>query len=153
MRRRDDAHVDAAVPLTTHPLEAAVLQDAQQAHLRRQRQLTYFVEQQRTAVGPLEPSLTTLGRSRERPLLVAEELGVDQLGRNRAAVDAMEGTAGAPRRGVNGARDHFLARSGLAEQQDGRIRLGNLLDALHDGVRAHRRHPPRLALFRHQSRA
>ena len=44
-------------------LERAVLQHAQQPHLRRERQLADLVEEQRAAVGALEP---TLARARRR---------------------------------------------------------------------------------------
>ena len=58
VRRRDDAHVDVGAgcwPPTRS--NVAVLQDAQQAHLRRERQLADLVEEQRAAVGALEPAL------------------------------------------------------------------------------------------------
>ena len=57
MRGGDDAHVDVERLAAADALEAAVLQDAQQPHLRRQRQLADLVEEQRAAVGALEPAL------------------------------------------------------------------------------------------------
>ena len=86
----DDADVDAHGPLAADAHDLAVLHDAQQAHLRGERELADLVEEQRPAVGLLEPALAPRLRAGERALLVAEELRVDQLGGDRAAVHAAE---------------------------------------------------------------
>ena len=57
MRGGDDADVDADRPLAADAHDFAVLHDAQQAHLRGERQLADFVEEQGAAVGLLEPAL------------------------------------------------------------------------------------------------
>ena len=57
MRGRDDADVDAHRPLAADAHDLAVLDDAQQPHLRGQRQLADLVEEQRAAVGLFEPAL------------------------------------------------------------------------------------------------
>ena len=77
-----------------HAVQPAVLEDPQQADLGRQRQLAEFVQQQRAAVGALEPALAGFDRAGERPLLVAEQLRIDQLVGDRAAIDADERPAG-----------------------------------------------------------
>ena len=71
-------------------LHPAVLQDAQHPHLGRRRQFADLVEEQRAAVGPLEPAPPGLDRAGERAPLMTEQLRVDQLRRNRAAVDPIE---------------------------------------------------------------
>jgi hypothetical protein len=95
VRRGDDAHVYVQRALPADALEAAVLEDAQQAHLGRRRQLAHLVEEQRAAVGALEPALPLAGGPGEAAALVSEELGVHKAGRDRAAVHAQEGSAGA----------------------------------------------------------
>ena len=55
-------------------------------HLRLGRQLAHFVHEQRALVGELESTDATLESAGERTLLVPEQLGFDQPGRDRAAV-------------------------------------------------------------------
>src|SRR5688572_31763462 len=59
---------------------------------------------------------TTLFRS---PLLVTEELALEQRVRKRGAVDGDERVGGARARGVDGAGDEALARAGLAADENG----------------------------------
>ncbi len=72
MRSGDDPDVDADGTLAADAHDLAVLDDAQQADLRRQGELADFVEEQRAAVGLLEPALAARGSAGERALLVAE---------------------------------------------------------------------------------
>ena len=117
MRGGDDAHVDVDRPLAADADDFAVLHDAQQPNLRGQRELADFVEEQRAAVGLLEPALAPRRRAGEGARLVAEQLRVDQLGGNRAAVDAAERAAAKRRVLVDRAGDDLLAGAGFAEQQ------------------------------------
>ena len=69
-------------------------------------------------------------RPRERALLVAEQLALDQAGRQRGAVDADE-RALAPRAAfVDGVREQFLARARFAEQQHRAVGGRHLLHPL-----------------------
>ncbi len=74
MRGGDDADVDLDRLLAAKALQLAVLDHAQQAHLRGQRQLADFVEKQRAAIRLFEPPLATAGGAGERALLVPEQL-------------------------------------------------------------------------------
>ncbi len=60
-----------------------------------------------------------------------EQLRIDQVGRNRAAVDPQKGAAAASGVFVDEARNHFLARAGLAQDQHGGIRAGDQLGPCH----------------------
>ena len=120
MRGGDDADADADWALTADADHFAVLHDAQQAHLRGERQLADFVEEQRATVGLLEPALPPRLRAGEGAGLVPEELRVDQLGSNRAAVHAAERPGPKRRVLVDGARDDLLAGAGFAKEQDWR---------------------------------
>ncbi len=136
VRGRDHAHVHGHRFLAAHAGHQTVLQHPQQPHLRRLRQLADLVEQQRAAVRALEPAAPPPGGAREAPLLVAEQLGVDQFGRDRAAVHARERTLRAARAHVHGAGDHLLARAGLPQQQHGEVGAGHHLHALHHAAQS-----------------
>ncbi len=94
-------------------------------------QVADFVEEERAAVGPLEPAAAALDRPGERPALVAEELRVDQFRRDRAAVDPVERAAAAGRAIMDRPRDQLLAGPGLAEDQDGGVAAGDQFHPLH----------------------
>src|SRR5262249_4050464 len=124
--RRDEAHVAAQGRRTAYALELALLQDAQELGLYGQRQLADLVEEQRAGRGQLEaPRLLAVG-ARERAALVAEELRLQQRLGQGGAVDGQEGTVGPAARGVNRARDDFLAGAALAGDQHGGLRRGHL---------------------------
>ena len=84
--RGDEAHVRLQRLGAAEPLVLALLQHAQQLHLRREGDVADFVEEQRAALGQLEAPFLPLLRAGERALLVAEQLRFDQaLGQRRAA--------------------------------------------------------------------
>ena len=93
--RGHDAHVHPARPCPAHAEERPGLERPQELDLAVRLHLTDLVEQQRAAVGELhEPGLGA-HRSRERALLVAEQLGLQHLARQRPAVDGHERPLGA----------------------------------------------------------
>src|SRR5213080_4804763 len=57
----------------------------------------------------------------ERAPLVTEELTLEEPRRNGRAIDLDEGSLAAAASVVNGARDQFLPRAGLAEDEHGRV--------------------------------
>ena len=136
MRGGHDPDVHVQRPLAADPLECAVLEDPQQPHLRGRRELAALVEEEGAPVRPLEPSLPRPDRPREAAALVAEQLGVDQVGRDGAAVDAQEGARRPPRTLVDRPGHDLLARPRLAQDQDRRVRVGDQLDLLHHRLQA-----------------
>ena len=70
--------------------EDALLQHAQQLHLRRRHHLGDLVEEQRAPVRQLEHAGAPIGGAGERPLLVAEDFALEQRLGNRGAVDRDE---------------------------------------------------------------
>ena len=128
MRGGDDAHVAADRDVVADALEHALLQHAQQLHLHRRAHVADLVEEQRAALGDLEAALAGGDRAGEDAFLVAEQLALEQVGGNRAAVDGDEGPLAARAEIVDGARGDFLAGAGFAEHQNGGIVIGNLAD-------------------------
>ena len=108
--------------------EAARLEHAQQVHLHVGRHLGDLVEEQRAAVGALEAAAVLPRRAGERALLVAEQLGLDQVRRDGAAVDGDERAAAALAAIVDRPGDELLARSRLAYDEDRGRRGRHLLD-------------------------
>ena len=86
-----------------------------------------------------DQALGRVGGAGERALGVAEELRLQQLGRDRAAVDRDERPVRAVTRAVDVARDQLLAGAALAPDQDVRVGRRNLADELRHPAHARRR--------------
>src|SRR5262245_2214220 len=61
---------------------------------------------------------------------MAEQLALDQPGRNRAAVDLHEWLGAPSAEVMHGARDQFFACARLAQDEHGRVGRGHALDPL-----------------------
>ena len=85
-----------------------------------ERQLADLVQEERAAVGLLETGLA-VSRSApvNAPLLVAEQLALEQRLRNAAAVDGHERLAGALPLVVDAARDQLFAGAAFAQDEHG----------------------------------
>src|SRR6185295_9497308 len=117
VRRRDDADVAADRGVIADTFEHALLQYAQQLHLHGQAHVADLVQEQRAALGDLEPTLAGGDRAGEGALLMSEELALEKLGRNRAAVDGDERPRPARAGIVDRAGRELLARARLAQDQ------------------------------------
>ena len=114
---REHAHIERDRRAAAEALDFALLQDAQQLRLQRQRHLGDFIEQQRAALRLLELAGMRGVRAGEGAALVAEQHGFEHVLGNRGAVDGDEGLRGARRAAMDEAREHFLAGAGLADDQ------------------------------------
>ena len=76
---RDQAEIDLQRFLRSDRIDLAVLQRAQQLHLRVERQLADLVEEQRAAVRFLELADALVDGAGERALLVPEQDALDQV--------------------------------------------------------------------------
>jgi hypothetical protein len=126
VRRGDDPHVDRNRFLPAETLDLPFLQEPQQARLALDRHVADFVEEQRAAVRRLDPPGAPLVRAGERAALVAEQLGLQQMMRNRAAVDRDERPLAAHRALVDRERGQLLAGARLAGDEHARVRLRDL---------------------------
>src|SRR5947207_1147015 len=117
--------------------KAALLEDAQELRLERQRHVGDLVQEQRAACGGLELADAPLDRAREGAALVAEELTLEELVRDGRAVERHEGSAA---RGVlvDGLGDQLIARPGLALAEHRRVggcdAADHLISLSHDRV-------------------
>jgi hypothetical protein len=93
--RGDDTYIGFHLIVSADAVELAILQHAQQARLQRRRHVTDFIEEQRAAIGLLEPSLALQRGPGESALFVAEELGFEQVRRDRGDIDGDKGFVGA----------------------------------------------------------
>jgi hypothetical protein len=125
---RDQAHVDVERFDAADTFEARFLQHAQELHLHVDGQLADLIEKQRAAVRELEAARLLRDRTRERALLVAEQLGLDERGRDGGGVDADERLVLARGFAVERERDELLAGAALARDEDGGRRVRDLLD-------------------------
>jgi hypothetical protein len=91
--------------------------------------LADLVQEDRAVVRVLELAQLALLGAGESPLLEAEELALQQLRRERGAVDLDEGSV-ATRELEDGARNQLLAGSALTAHEHGDVRVGDLLDDL-----------------------
>ena len=88
--RGDDAHVGLDRRAAADRGVFALLQHAQQAGLRLHRHVADLVEKQRAALGLLEAADRARVGAGEGALLVAEQLALDQIARDRGHVDGDE---------------------------------------------------------------
>ena len=103
------------------PLESPFFQRAEDLGLKRQRQLADLVEKQRAAMRELEFPGLAIGRAGERAFLVAKELGLEQVLRNRGTVDGDKRPFRTRAEHVQRPRKQFLARPAFAFEQHRRI--------------------------------
>ena len=91
-------------------------------------------------MGLLEDPLASAHRTRECPALVSEQLGLEQRGRDRRAVEDHEGAGGAGPLLVQRLGEDLFAGPGLAldDHRDGRVReaLAQRVEAPHLGAGA-----------------
>ena len=111
---------------------------AQQLRLQADIHLADFVEQQRPAIRRLEFADTACDGAGERTLLVAEQLGLQQVVRDRRTVQRDERARRAARATMDVARQHLLAGARFTHDQHrgigGRDLFGAAHGFLHGGV-------------------
>lgn len=113
VRRGDYAHVHGLGLVGAYPLHRALLYEAEQAHLHRERHVSDLVEEDRAVVGVFKLAHAPLAvGSGEGALLIAEKLALQQALRYVAAVYGHEVSA-PPAEVVYGPCHYLLARAGF----------------------------------------
>ncbi len=113
----DHAHIHANRRLTADAIELAFREHAEQSGLQRRRHVADFVEEQRAAVRLLEAAAPLRIRAGERALLVAEQLGLEKIRRNRRRIQRNERLRRTRAVIVKRARDELLTRARLTRDQ------------------------------------
>src|SRR5690606_32358805 len=116
----DDADVHADLLLAAEAAEGALLEGTQELDLDVRLHLGDLVQEERPAVGELEAAGLLVDRPGEGALLVAEQLVLQDLTREGAAVDRDERALLAGRLLVDRAGDELLAGAALAHDEDAR---------------------------------
>ena len=140
MGRGNDAHVTADGAVAADALEAPFLQHTQQFHLHLQAHVADLVEKQGAALRELEAADPRRQRAGEGTLFMAEQLALQQVGGNRAAIHGNERMPGPIRQFMDVPGRHFLAGARLAENEDVGVERRHLLDQA-----VHRAHGARFA--------
>src|SRR5262245_65517457 len=107
--------------MSADPGKPKVLQDVQKLGLQSQRQLCDLVEIERASVRVLELSRLAPMRASQRPLLMTEELRLEQPLRDCRAVDLHEGGAATCRCRVDRPRDPVPAHAALPAKKYPRV--------------------------------
>ena len=120
--------------------EFPALQHAEQLRLHGETHLADFVEKQGAPARLLETSGAAVGRARERPALVPEELALEEVLRDRGAVDLDEGLPATRAALVDGLGDQLFAGARFAENEHAAVaardRAHHVEDGFHRGVLA-----------------
>src|SRR3990170_8057497 len=132
----DDPDIDLDVLPAPNPPHLPFLQGAQYLGLQVDVQLADLVQEQGALVGCLEEAQATEGGPGERPLLVAEQLALDEGLRDRGAAQRYKRSLPARAVPVDGPGDELLPGPALPDEQDGGVAAGDLLDLLEDLLHA-----------------
>ena len=119
VRGADDAHIHRDFLATADALDLALLEETQQLGLQRHRQVADLVEEQGAAVRGFDLAECLLHGTGESPLLVAEQLALEQGIGDRRTVDGHEALTRTRRQRMQAAGEDLLARPALAEERDG----------------------------------
>jgi hypothetical protein len=124
----NDAHIGLDRLMATDAIEISVGEHTQQACLQLGRHVADLVKEQCAALGLFETAAAHGGGAGEGAALVTEQLGLEQVARNRRRIDGDEGLVGARTVAVQGARHQFLAGAGLAVDEHRGMRLRQTAD-------------------------
>ena len=128
VRRRDDADVHATRLRLADAADLARLERAKELRLELERELADLVEEHGAAVGRLERSGAIAVGAGEGAAHVTEELALDEVRADRAAVDDDERLLRARAALHDLGRDELLARAALALDEDVDVALRDLVE-------------------------
>ena len=142
--RGNDAHIGLDRRPASDCCVFALLEHPQQPRLRVHRHVADLVQKQRPAFGLLETPGGTVLRAGKRALLVAEQLGLDQIARNGGHVDGDKWPGLAFAELMQSVGNELLSGAGFAKYQHCQVGLHhprqNAVDVLHSGGAADQRH-------------
>ena len=118
VRSGDDPDIGAHRLYFAYRVHLVRLEKSEQLGLHFERGFTDFVQEQRAARGRSDDAGEVLARACKRPLAVAEQLRIQHLFRNAAAIERTKCCRRAIRIGMNGAGDDFFARTRFTGNED-----------------------------------
>ena len=143
IRRRDHPSPHRYLAIATDAGDHPFFQHSQQLGLGRRRQFPHLVQKQGAGGGRLECTPVQPVCTGERAPLVPEQCALDEIVRQRSAVDRHERRIGRRAQAVQLPSDDFLARAALPEDEgrtgNGRQPRQRFLEPLHGGTRPHQR--------------
>ena len=125
---RHDADVGFERCGAAYPRVLALLKHAKDLALELERHVADFIQKKSSAIALLEPAGPLSDGAGERALFMAEELALEQLLRDRGAIDGHKAFVRALRIVVHRPRDEFLSRTALACDHHWRVRHGDASD-------------------------
>ena len=131
--RTDEADIHGSSFRAAHAYHAAVLGHPEQFSLQMKRDVAYFVQEERPAVGLFELAGMVCERIRERPLDVAEEFALEESLGDGSGIHGDHRLTGPGTPGVDFPRQDVLSGTVLACDEHRRVRAGNLVNGLADG--------------------
>ena len=135
IRGGNDPRGNANRLLAAERLHLSVLESTQELALRGKGNVGDLIEEQGTAVRALEVPVLSLMRSRERALLVPEELGFDERIQDRAAINRHKRLLSPGAQVMDRPSDEFLSCARLTFDEDRERRVGHLADLLDNLLR------------------
>src|SRR5262249_23117672 len=126
-RRGENADVDALGPVAPYGTHLAALDRAQELRLERQIEIADLVDEQRSVRGLLEDALASCRSSGDRALFVTEELRLDEVRRNRGAIEDDEWSRAAVSFGVERFGEDLLPCARFALDDHGDVARGEAL--------------------------
>src|SRR5262249_38911772 len=114
--------------------ECTLLQHPQELGLQCEGQVADFIEEQRPLMGQFKASEALREGPREGAFFVPEEFAFQEVRREGGAVDRDKGARAPRAEAVQGARQEFFARAGLALEEHGGISRRHAFE-----LREHRR--------------
>jgi hypothetical protein len=132
--RGDHPHVDGHLLHAAHRDDDALLENTQQLGLNLERQLAHFVEKDSSVVTGLERTHPAADGSGERASDVAEQVRLDEVGRDGRAVDHHKRPLLTAAVLVNGVGQRRFSSAGFAFDEHAAVGTGHAGD--------HRKQPP-----------
>src|SRR5258708_37892464 len=118
MSGADDAHIAMNGGGAAKTLKLSFLHNAKKLGLQLQRKIADFVQEQGSAISPLEPSNIARYRAGKGATLVTEQLAFQQSRGNGGTIHFHKWSIRTVAAFVNGLRNQFLAGSRFAVDQD-----------------------------------
>jgi hypothetical protein len=121
IRGGDHPHIDRNYAAASQPLDLLFLEDAQEFGLEFEREISDFIEKQRSSVGSLKAPHGLCNGTGKSAALMSEKFTFEQCTRNRRAINRHEAVLPAWAGVVNPLCDDFFAAARFALNQNAAI--------------------------------